>query len=73
MSYQNFASEVFRKKYALNEKETWEKAVERIVEAVNPKQYKREIKELMETKAFIPGGRILFGAGRDGVKSTLLN
>jgi ribonucleoside-diphosphate reductase alpha chain len=70
--YNKFSSEIFKKKYAVDG-ETWEKAVERIVEAIQPKLYKDRIKKLMKNKAFIPGGRIIFGAGREGTKATLLN
>lgn len=72
-SYQNFVNEIFKKKYAIDENETWPKLVDRVVDSINPPMYKREIKKLMEARALIPGGRILFGAGRNEVKSTLLN
>lgn len=71
--YSDFVSSIFKKKYALTESETWEQAVDRVVEFVNPPMFKKEIKRLMLSKTFIPGGRILYAAGRDGTKATLLN
>lgn len=62
---------IFRERYARHEEETWEEAAQRIAEHVaaaedngKVKKYTDRFKEQIVSGRFIPGGRILRGAGR---------
>lgn len=80
MSYEpkGFAEEIFRKRYALHEHETWLEACERVGQHVamaeageNLPKYRDEFRKLLQGNLFMPGGRIWYGAGRP--KGQLLN
>lgn len=69
---------IFRERYARNEEETWEGAARRVSDHVaaaeengKVKTYSDRFYEQINSGRFIPGGRILYGAGRP--KAQLLN
>lgn len=69
---------VFQERYARNEEETWEQAARRVADHVaaaedngKVKAYGDRFYEQIASGRFIPGGRILYGAGRP--KAQLLN
>lgn len=73
-----FALEIFQKRYALHEQETWAEACERVATHVASAEqgedlpkYKHLFSEVLRKNHFMPGGRILYGAGRP--KGQLLN
>ncbi len=78
-----FRARVFYEKYALKDKsgvvlektpkETWKRVAHEIASVEKDKEkWEKEFYWLMEDFKFVPGGRILFGAGSK-VKSTLIN
>ena len=59
-----------------NENEIWERvatAISSVEETTIRKKWQKQFYWLMEHWKFIPGGRILFGAGNKGRKLTMLN
>src|SRR3990167_5536797 len=74
----DLGQDVFKRSYAMDEKETWEQAALRVAEHVaaaeegdlKRKWQKRFFKEIVQNR-FMPGGRIWYGSGRP--KSQLLN
>src|SRR5208282_2630803 len=72
------ALDVFQKRYAIHETETFGEACDRVAYHVAQAeqgnkiaQYRQEFSELLKNNLFFPGGRIMFGAGRP--KGQLLN
>lgn len=75
---QNFCLEIFMRRYALHEKETWLEACDRVAGHVamaergeHVPQFKQTFSEILKRNLFMPGGRIWYGAGRP--KGQLLN
>jgi len=71
-----FGETVFRQRYALNDKETWQEAAYRITEYVcssEKTEIKNKIFEMIAKGNFFPGGRTIHGAGRKGWQGNLLN
>jgi len=74
----DLGEDVFRRSYAIDEKETWEMAALRVSEHVaaaedselRKKWQRRFFKEIVNNR-FMPGGRIWYGSGRP--KGQLLN
>ncbi len=73
-----FAHEIFQKRYALHEHETWAEACERVGHHVASAEhgdllikYQKIFAEMLKKNLFIPGGRIWYGSGRP--KGQLLN
>jgi len=74
----DLGQDVFKRSYAMDEKETWEQAALRVAEHVaaaeegdlKRKWQKRFFKEIVQNR-FMPGGRIWYGSGRP--KAQLLN
>lgn len=74
----DLGEDVFKRSYAIDEKETWEMAALRVAEHVaaaedgdkRKKWQRRFFKELVQNR-FMPGGRIWYGSGRP--KAQLLN
>lgn len=69
---------IFKERYARNEEETWEEAADRVASHVaaaeengKVKVYADRFRQQITAGRFIPGGRILYGAGRP--KAQLLN
>ena len=69
---------IFRDRYARNQEETWDEAARRVANHVAAaeengklKVYSERFYEQIASGRFIPGGRILYGAGRP--KAQLLN
>jgi len=65
------ALEIFQKRYALHEGETFHEACDRVAYHVsqaeqgdNIAKYRTEFAELLKHNLFFPGGRIMFGSGR---------
>jgi ribonucleoside-diphosphate reductase alpha chain len=80
MNYEpkGLALDIFKKRYAAHENETWEEACERVALHVsNAEQgdarvkYKTEFEEVLKKNWFMPGGRTFYGSGR--AKGQLLN
>lgn len=74
----DLGEEVFKRSYALDEKETWEQAAFRVAEHVAAaengdlkKKWQRRFFREIVTNKFMPGGRIWYGSGRP--KAQLLN
>ena len=68
---EGFALEIFQKKYALHEHETWEEACSRVASYVATAEqgslreaWQGTFYEVLATNKFAPGGRIWYGAGR---------
>src|ERR1700692_4798533 len=66
-----FALQIFKKRYALHDQETWEQACERVGTHVAAAEsgdripkYKQEFTDLLKYNLFMPGGRIWYGSGR---------
>jgi ribonucleoside-diphosphate reductase alpha chain len=75
---QGFAWDIFQKRYALHDKETFAEACERVAGHVAMAEAgdkvvdtKQAFKELLQANLFMPGGRIWYGSGRP--KGQLLN
>ena len=81
MSYyepQGLAADIFRKRYAIHENETFAEACDRVAYHIAQAEqgdkiafWKGEFAETMKNNLFFPGGRIMFGSGRP--KGQLLN
>jgi ribonucleoside-diphosphate reductase alpha chain len=80
MPYQpsGFALEIFQKRYAIHDKETWPEACHRLAQHVAAaehgdvmSQWTRRFEETLIENWFMPGGRIWYGSGRP--KGQLLN
>jgi ribonucleoside-diphosphate reductase alpha chain len=75
----DFASKIFKLRYAYDENETWEQACMRVAEHVargeeDPKKFAKYTEEFYDELLdgrFMPGGRIWYGSGRN--KAQLLN
>lgn len=77
-SPEGFALEIFKKRYAAHDNETWEEACERVANHVSNAEsgddrlrYKAEFERVLLDNLFMPGGRIMYGSGR--AKGQLLN
>ncbi len=75
---EGFALEIFRKRYALHENETWLEQADRTATHVasaetgeHINKYKKEFYDIIAKNLFVPGGRIMYGSGRP--KGQLLN
>jgi len=73
-----FALEIFKKRYARHENETWIEACDRVASHVaaaefdsNIAKYQKEFGNILKRNLFFPGGRIWYGSGRP--KGQLLN
>lgn len=80
MPYQptGFALEIFQKRYAIHDKETWIEACRRLSRNMaaaehgdDISRYELEFESYLSENLFMPGGRIWYGAGRP--KGQLLN
>lgn len=63
--------EIFKKRYALHENESWSEACERVGSHVasaeygeNVTKYKHIFSNMLKKNEFMPGGRIWYGSGR---------
>lgn len=72
------ALEIFQKRYALHENESWDDACERVGKHIasaekgeNLLKYQEEFTRILRENLFMPGGRIWYGSGRP--KGQLLN
>jgi len=72
------ALEIFKKRYARHENETWHEACDRVATHVaaaetngHISQYTKEFSGILKRNLFFPGGRIWYGSGRP--KGQLLN
>ncbi len=68
---QGFSLEIFRKRYAFTETETWEEACNRVARQVSmaetpekQKVYHEKFAEVLRANMFVPGGRIWYNSGR---------
>lgn len=75
---QGLALDIFRKRYALHEQETWLEACSRVGDAIASAEYgeqvpkfRAEFHDVLSKNLFMPGGRIWYGSGRP--KGQLLN
>jgi ribonucleoside-diphosphate reductase alpha chain len=75
---QGLALDIFRKRYAIHENETFTEACDRVAYHVAQaeqgekiSQWRLEFSEIMKKNLFFPGGRIMYGSGRP--KGQLLN
>jgi ribonucleoside-diphosphate reductase alpha chain len=63
-----FAQDIYLQKYSMNGQESWKDTVTRVVDNVCGQKLSEEsktiIKDLMNRRVFIPGGRYLYSAGR---------
>jgi len=72
-----FAQTIFAQRYAINDKETYVEACERVAKHIavaengNAEKWAKRFTEVMANNKFIPGGRIWYGSGR--MKGQLLN
>lgn len=66
--YESYINEILKKRYFAPSEKTWEDVARRVSKAILPESF-----DYIYNKKFVPGGRILFGAGRDDIKATLLN
>lgn len=63
----SLASTIFRNKYSMDKKEEWNDTADRVVDNVVAPyfpQYVSDLKHLIRTRKFMPGGRYLYAAGR---------
>ncbi len=64
-----FAHNIFKQKYSMNEQETWADTCKRVVSAVTgqllPSELQEELFQYILDRKFIPGGRYLYSAGRE--------
>lgn len=75
---QGLALDIFKKRYALHESETWLEACDRVANHIAAAErgedvvkYRQQYSELLKNNFFMPGGRIWYGSGRP--KGQLLN
>jgi len=71
-----FGLTIFKQRYALDEKETWQDCAARIVDNVckdEKVEIKQQIFEMIAKGNFFPGGRTIHGAGRNKWQGNLLN
>ena len=73
-----FALEIFKKRYARHEGETWQEACDRVATHIaaaetngHIAQFQKEFGDILKRNLFFPGGRIWYGSGRP--KGQLLN
>lgn len=62
-----FATTIFKRTYAFDENETWEKCSKRVAKFVagdNTDDY-RDFYDVISSRRFIPGGRYLYSSGRE--------
>jgi len=69
---QNFSAEIFKKRYAFTEAETWEEACSRVARQMSlaespekQKVYYEKFLEVLQANLFVPGGRIWYNSGRN--------
>ncbi len=74
----DLGEDVFRRSYAIDDKETWTQASQRVAEHVaaaeegeKRKKWEQRFYDEISTNRFMPGGRIWYGSGRP--KGQLLN
>jgi len=67
-----FSAEIFKQRYAFTENETWSemsrRAANQAAKAEKPekvKKYEDRFHDIINKNLFVPGGRILYGAGRN--------
>lgn len=68
---QGFSLEIFKKRYAFTEQETWEEACGRVARQMSvaetpekQKIYHDKFQEILTSNLFVPGGRIWYNSGR---------
>jgi len=73
-----FALEIFKKRYARHENESWQEACDRVASHMaaaetngHVAEYKELFSDILKKNLFFPGGRIWYGSGRP--KAQLLN
>lgn len=71
IALQGFALDIFKKRYALHENESFEEACHRVADHMasaeageNIKYWRDEFYNILSTQCFMPGGRIWYGSGR---------
>lgn len=69
---QNFSGEIFKKRYAFTEEETWVEACSRVARQMSlaetpekQKAYYDKFLEVLQANLFVPGGRIWYNSGRN--------
>lgn len=64
----SFAESIYKQKYSMNQRETWEDTCVRVVDSVCgqllPQDLQQEILGYMKERKFIPAGRYLYASGR---------
>lgn len=77
-SPQGFSEEIFRKRYAFTDTETWQQACERLARQMSTaelpekqKTYYDKFYYTLSRNLFVPGGRVWYGSGR--ISPNLLN
>lgn len=75
---EGLALEIFQKRHAAHDKETWEEACDRVALAVSNaevgearNEWRSKFSDALKWNTFMPGGRIWYGAGR--ARGNLLN
>src|ERR1035437_5602440 len=70
-SPEGFSLEIFKKRYAFTEAETWEEACTRVARQISTaelpekqKSYQDKFFEVLSSNLFVPGGRIWYNSGR---------
>src|ERR1035437_8123353 len=68
---ENFSAEIFKKRYAFTEEETWVEACSRVARQMSlaetpekQKTYYDKFVEVLQVNLFVPGGRIWYNSGR---------
>jgi ribonucleoside-diphosphate reductase alpha chain len=63
----HFATTIFKRTYALNDKESWEGCAKRVSDFVagDDRLLAKKFFDIISTRKFMPGGRYLYSAGRD--------
>ena len=69
---ENFSLEIFKKRYAFTEEETWVEACSRVARQMSlaevpekQKAYYDKFLEVLQANLFVPGGRIWYNSGRN--------
>lgn len=69
---ENFSAEIFKKRYAFTEAETWSEACSRVARQMSlaespekQKVYQDKFLEVLQANLFVPGGRIWYNSGRN--------
>jgi len=69
MTMSPFAETVFRKRYSMNGRETWEDTAQRVAACVlgavdAPRPLVKDVEQVIAERKFMPGGRYLYASGR---------